>query len=285
MSFPISITIFVSTNLPRLLGPGRQLQNIRGKRFRGAFSISDRSGAHRIVDLRLGLAPSGSFGVAGTDWQREARMVGGHYLHAFAPNISPRESRSCGYVAGLVHDPGSLGWLRIAARSALAVHKSNFKHQTSNILVVVRLLHLARVRVSREGANRFDSPSHGRSDKVAGPTITTGKALRVCSRHRSDIGNHRALGSSGADSDTRGIFSRRDHASCRRKIIFDNGRPRGELVRNVSSAVAVLFRDHLSQFFSLVDQTAAADAKTAEQTRARGPRMRGATAAIRSTNT
>ena len=91
---------------PYLLGASRQLQNLRRKRFRGAFSIDHSCRAHRIVDLHLGLTHGG----------KSRRLVGGDRIHALAPNFRSCESRGRRHVAGVVRDNCALERIRTATR-------------------------------------------------------------------------------------------------------------------------------------------------------------------------
>src|SRR5205823_14211339 len=97
-------------------------------------------------------------------------MVGGDYLHTVAADFFAFKSRRRGHVAGVVHDIGAKGGLRVAStpnarRPTLNAQfrgaKSNIKHQTSNILIMVAcLLSLARVGFSGQRTNCMATAAH-----------------------------------------------------------------------------------------------------------------------------
>src|SRR5207244_4677936 len=96
---------------PHLLGTNGKLSRFWPERFCGALPIGYRGRAHRGGNLRMGLAPSPSYGVAGIHWRGESWLVGGNHFHAFATNFSACEGRGRRHVACAIHDDRALGWL------------------------------------------------------------------------------------------------------------------------------------------------------------------------------
>ena len=262
------------------MGTNGQLSRLRRKRFRGAFSIGDRGRAHCAGDLRLGNAPQ----------RREAWLAGSDHFYSVAANICPRKSSRRGHVAGVVRHACALGGVRTdstpnAQRSTpnaqFRRNKSNIKHQSSNIFVVVVVAHvllrfgagLSCERTSCLGAI-VDSCSnnHFRTRCAVGP------ALQVCLWNFTHARHDRALGNSGADSNAWRIFHGWNWSTRDRSFIRDHGRPRREFPRYVSAAFAILFRDCFCEFFSLVDQTAMAGSKITTGAKSRrhppSPRLR-----------
>src|SRR6516162_4413412 len=86
-------------------------------------------------------------------------------------------------------------------------------------------------------------------------------AIQIRSRHFNDSGSYRGLGNSRVDSDAWRISANRNRSPCHRPLVGSNGGARVELVRRVSLTTAVLFRDRVCQFLSMVDQTARASEK------------------------
>ena len=85
------------------------------------------------------------------------------------------------------------------------------------------------------------------------------------------------LGNPSADSNSRRILRDRNRTACHWPLARHDGRSRGEFVWDVSAAFAVLFRDDLRQFLSLVDQVAVVDPAIVEpkEDRDRDPGDRG----------
>src|SRR6266513_4230955 len=196
-------------------------------------------------------------------------LVGGDYLPVVAADFFAFKSRRRGHVAGVVHDIGTLGGLRVAStpnarRPALTVQfrgaKSNIQHQTSNILIMVaRLLSLARVRFSGQRTNCMGTAAHCWSDNYSCERLAVGSAFQIPGRNFIDARCCRALGNPGLGSNSRGILCDWNRAACGPSVARHDGRPRREFVGNICAATTVLLWDSLRQFFSLVDQIAMVD--------------------------
>src|SRR5260370_26743409 len=96
-------------------------------------------------------------------------MVGCHHFHIVITNISPRESGSRRYVAGLIHDNCVLERLRTAARavrsSITCVGAPGGRALPTNTMGV-GLLFLACVRIPCQRSHWMDSAANGWIDNV-----------------------------------------------------------------------------------------------------------------------
>ena len=82
--------------------------------------------------------------------------------------------------------------------------------------------------------------------------------IQIRSRHRTDAGDYCGLGNSRVDSDTWRLSANRNRPPRHWPLVRSNGGARMELVRRIPLITAVLFRDRVCQFLSMVDQTARA---------------------------
>src|SRR6266404_2881515 len=115
--------------------------------------------------------------------------------------------------------------------------------------------------------NRVVAAVNARRDEIACGGGRPCEALQVCARHLAHARIRRSLGSPGVDPNRWRIFENRDWSSRSRSILRRDGRSRRKLVRRLSSPSAVLFRHHLRQLLSLVDQAAIVNPKTLAQPR------------------
>src|SRR5262249_10283102 len=101
---------------PHLLGASSKLSSLRSERFRRAFSLGCRRGAHCAVAPRLWLAAWCGYGSAHANFSSPNRLGGSNHLHALLANVYPCESRSGRHVAGVVCEYRPLGRTRTAPR-------------------------------------------------------------------------------------------------------------------------------------------------------------------------
>src|SRR4029077_18771207 len=104
-------------------------------------------------------------------------MVGCDHFHSVITNISPRESRRRGYVAGLIHDNCALEWLRAYQAlfqririsridPAFALRRRDGHRRSNNESLVVGFLCLACVRISGQGTDWMDPAADSWIDNV-----------------------------------------------------------------------------------------------------------------------
>src|SRR5205823_14015165 len=143
----------------------------------------------------------------------------------------------------------------------VTANRSNIKHQISNISLVVDVLCLACVWISGQRTDRVDPARDYCSDEILSTRRATHGAVQIYARPFAYACDRRAVGRSGADSNSRTILRRGDRSSRNRPLVHDDGGPRCEFIRGVSLVTAVLFRNGLYQLFSVVDQAAVVDEK------------------------
>src|SRR5437870_8738928 len=128
-------------------------------------------------------------------WCRRSRLVSSDHFHAVTTDFRSRKGGSRRYVAGAVHDVGELGGISAAStpnsdksragaqrptlNTQVRGNKSNLKHQTSKISLVVGILSLACSGFSRERTHRVDTAAHGLSNNRLDPRLAATSAFQI----------------------------------------------------------------------------------------------------------